>query len=284
MTELKTKRLSRGVYVAMALFLVLLGLSLTASVSYTIKVTEAQAQTLLDTQLAKLRAKEPAYEIDHVTIHFVGDHMTVEAAGEYKKQFGEFPELDVTAALSSTGAPDYRSGGIYFLASEFSLDTFLLNGEEPSDLAKRLVGVLATDKLPKLRDKLLARPSVGKLLDKLGVSVDTAKNDTAIADEVVVINTLLEQYREPVKLFLEDRVRNVLETTPLYTLGKNWKEQLALALLSDISIKAGVLTATLTGLRLLWTLLIGVLGVAFIGALVMLGISVYRHHDTRMPS
>ncbi len=74
-------------------------------------------------------------------------------------------------------------------------------------------------------------------------------------------------------------MRHLLETTPLYTLGKNWKEQVARATLSDISIKDGVLTATLTGLRLLWTILMGVLGLALIAMIVLLGVAALRSQD-----
>ncbi len=260
-------------YLSLGLLAVaILMLVVVARVSYTVRVTEVEAQTLLDAQLVKLRAKNPAYEIDHLTIHFLGDHMTIEAAGGYQKQIGNFPELQVTAVLSSTGAPDYRGGSIYFLASAFSLDSFLLNGEEPSGLIKRLVGIATTEKLPKLRDETLAHPKVSKWLDKLGVSVDTVKNDGALTEGAAAVDALVEKYRAPAKELLEQKVRDILETTPLYTLGKNWKEQLALAALSDISIQDGELTATLTGMRLLLTLLFGILSVGAIGG-VLVGFS-----------
>lgn len=270
MNNMSVKQRSTVRYVSVGL-LVLVALLLVgvAQVSYTVRVTEAEAQTLLDAQLVKLRAKNLAYEVDHVTIHFIGDHMTVEAAGGYNKQIGNFPELQVTAALSSTGAPDYRGGSIYFLASVFSLDSFLLNGEVPNVLIKRLVASAVTEKIPQLRDEALAHPKVSKWLDKLGVSVDTVQNDVALTEGAAVVDSLVEKYREPAKALLEQKVRDLLQTTPLYTLGKNWKEQLALAALSDISIKDGVLTATLTGMRLLLTLFLGLVALLSVGGAVV---------------
>jgi hypothetical protein len=278
------KRLPRGVYITIVLVLALVGLVLTANVSYTVKVTEAQAQTLLDAQLVKLRAKGLPYDIDHVTVHFVDDHMTVEAAGGYKKQIRTFPELAVTATLSSVGAPKYQSGSIYFLAPDFSLDSFLLNNEEPSILVKQMVDTFATGKVGAIRDKLLARPSVLKMLDHVGVSVGTAKNDVAIAAAATAVDGLVDEYRKPAREVLEKGVRDILEHTPLYTLGKNWKEQVALAALSDISIKDGMLTATLTGYRLLWTIFAAIIATAIAVLMVMLVVSTMYRDDDLMPS
>ncbi len=175
MAERKSNSSSRGVWLAVVLFLALLGASFTASVTLTIKVSEAEAQKLLDTQLAKLRAKEPAYDIDHVTVHFVNDHMSVEAAGGYLLQVNELPKVQATAALSSVGSPRYERGSIYFEATEFTLDSFLVNDQQLGDLVTGLIDQAAKSELPKLRDKALADPKVKGFLsklDKLGVSVN----------------------------------------------------------------------------------------------------------------
>ena len=227
--------------------------------SYEIKITEQQAQTLLDAQLSKMQAENKAYEIQKAEIDFGENEMSIAVAGSYLVQIGKFPEQKLAAELSGVGDPDYRNGGIYFNASAFTLDSFLINGKQPSEVAKALIAEAAMSNVPDARKSVLQNKKVKGVLDKLGISVNETQNDVAISGASLAAEALVTEYRVQGKALLEASVLTLLETTPLYTLGKNWKEQLALAALSDIGIKDGVFTATLTGAQLLWTLFIFVI-------------------------
>lgn len=233
--------------------LVVLGYQLVQA-SFEVKVTEAQAQALIDQQLVKLQAENPAYETLEVTVHFLNDELTLEASGEYTLTVGTFPAQHLVTSLISTGDPDYRRGSIYFNASAFELEQFLINDEEPVEVVKRLIAAAATEIVPEARNSILGNARVQGVLDNLGVSVDVIKNDAAISGAALIAEGLVDEYRAEGQALLQASVLRVLERTPLYTLGKNWKEQVAMAALSDIGIKDGVFTATLTGLQILKTI------------------------------
>jgi uncharacterized protein (DUF2267 family) len=240
--------------------------------SYEITVTEVQAQTLLDAQLAKMQTENKAYNITSAVIDFRENEMSIAVAGSYNARVGKFPEQTLVAELSGVGDPDYRRGSIYFKATEFTLQSFTMNGKQPGDVAKELIAEAAVTIVPDARNSVLQNDKVKSWLDKAGISVDETQNDVAISGAALAAEALVEEYRAEGKKLLEASVLHLLETTPVYTLGKNWKEQLAMAALSDIGIKDGVFTATLTGAQLLWTLftlvLTGLVAVAWtIGAM-----------------
>lgn len=222
--------------------------------SYEIKISEQQAQIMLDAQLSKMLAENKAYKIQKAVINFRENEMSITVVGSYLVQIRKFPEQKLVAELSGVGDPDYRNGGIYFNASAFTLDTFLINGKQPGDVVKTLIAEAAVSIVPDASKSVLRNNKVKGVLDKLGISVNEAQNDVAISGASLAAEALVTEYRVQGKALLEASVLTLLETTPLYTLGKNWKEQLAMAALSDIGIKDGVFTATLTGAQLLWTL------------------------------
>ncbi len=237
--------------------------------SIEVRVTQQQAQAMLDAQLAKMRAENKAYKIEKAQIQFGNDEMTIVVAGSYSAKVKNFPEQELTTELNAVGDPDYRSGSIYFNASEFTLKSFLINRESPSDVVKKLIAEAATTLVPDARTSVLNNDKVKNALEKFGVSVDEAQSDVAISGAALAADALVNEYKAEGKKLLEASVLTLLETTPLYTLGKDWKEQLAMAALSDIGIKNGVFTATLTGAQLLWTLLTVVIALVIVVAWIV---------------
>lgn len=136
-------------------------------------------------------------------------------------------------------------------------------------MVKKLIAEAATTLVPDARTSVLNNDKVKNALEKLGVSVDEAQNDVAISGAALAAEALVNEYKAEGKKLLEASVLTLLETTPLYTLGKDWKEQLAMAALSDIGIKDGVFTATLTGAQLLWTLLTIVMALVIVVAWII---------------
>jgi hypothetical protein len=262
------RRIGRYVWPAL-LILTLVGGFFLARFSYPITVTEADAQALIDEQVAKLQAENPDYEIEGVTIAFLQNEMVISAAGGYAVRIDAYPEQMVTVGLSATGDPDYRSGGIYFNASAFELERFLINDEEPNEVAKRLLTDFAGNVAPELRDSVLNNGLVKDLLGKAGVSIDTEVNDAAISGAALAAEAIVDEYREEGAQLLEGTVLYMLERTPLYTLGNSWGEMVAMAALSDIGIENGVFTATLSGAKLLWSLFLILAIIAIIVAWVV---------------
>ncbi len=239
----------------------LVGGYLLAHVSLEIKVTEAEAQAQLDAQVAKLQAEQPMYKITAAQVHFADSAMMLKVAGEGAVRVLTYPPHTVELSLRTTGEPDYRSGSIYFRASAFDLEQFTIDTNAPSEVAKRLIAKAAEVVVPNARNSVLQNEKVKKVLDGLGVSVDVDQNDQAIAAGALLADALVEEYRSTGQRLLEASVVALLERTPLYRLGHSWTERVALAALEDIEIKDGVFTVTLTGAKLLWTLITFLLAV-----------------------
>lgn len=236
---------------------------LLAQVSIDITVTEAEAQAQLDAQVVKLQGAQPAYKVTAADLQFSDSAMTLVVAGEGSVKAFTYPAHQVELALRTVGEPDYRSGSIYFNASSFELERFTIDGNAPGEVATRLITEAAEVIVPGARNSVLQNEKVKKALDRIGVSVDLNQNDQAIAGSALVAESLVEEYRGTGQKLLEASVLTLLERTPLYTLGHSWTERIAMAALEDIEIKDGVFTVTLTGARLLWTL------VTFVSALAI---------------
>ncbi len=242
-----------------------------AQVEVKISFTEEQAQAALDEQLEKLQAEHPEIVVDDVTINFQDNFMTLEVAGAYTTPAEPYGARVIDVALTASGDPDYRGGSIYFNPKDFTLESFTLDGEEPAEVMKRVIAALAVEIVPDARDSVLENERVQGFLETLGVSVDTTVNDEAISGAALIAEGLVEEYRAEGTALLEASVIFVLERAPLYTLGFSWKERVAMAALEDIGIEDGVFTATLTGMQLLVTLLIGGLALLIsVGVVIMM--------------
>lgn len=74
--------------------------------SIEVKVTQQQAQAMLDAQLAKMQAENKAYKIEKAQIQFGNDEMTIVVAGSYFAKVKNFSEQELTTELSAVGDPD----------------------------------------------------------------------------------------------------------------------------------------------------------------------------------
>lgn len=273
--------IGRSLLLAVAL-LALGGLIWGAGFEKRFEVTEAEAQRLLDEQVAKYVAEHPEVTVTHAILSFGDNQLTIDVAGGKSFATSKYGEYVVTTSVSATGDPDYRQRSVYFNPSKssdaFDFKELALNGEDPLMVAKRAIAALAR-KSPGVRDAVLENNRVTKglgwLKEKAGVNVevDTTISDATIKLTEAAADEFVEQYRKPAEFFMEHLVVRLLETTPLYTLDHSWKETVAAAALTDIGIVDGKLTATITGWQLIKTVLfLLVLSIAFI----VIGIGVVR--------
>lgn len=264
-----TRRRSQRMWIwGMLLVLILVGGYKMATFEKIIEVSEEQAQTLLDTQVANYLTKHPESTIERAKIKFGNNLMSLDVVGGTTVTVKKYEPTLVSLSLYTVGDPDYRDGGIYFNTTEFNLDELALNGEDPLEIAKRQIAKLA-ESAPIVHDNLLNNEKLGRgmawLRDKAGVdiNVDGVASDAAIKTIEAGANDLVELYRQPAERFMESMVINILEHTPLYELGHNWKERAAMVALEDIGIQDGKFTATLTGMQVIISI------VTFLLALMM---------------
>jgi len=79
--------------------------------------------------------------------------------------------------------------------------------------------------------------------------------DAVVVSNQVSLNRMISKYETETEELMENMVLAFLQNYSLYTLGKDSKEKLAAAVLSDVSIIDGQLVATLSGARLMWTVI-----------------------------
>lgn len=219
-----------------------------------ISVNETEAQAIIDAQLAKLAVEHPEIQITEARVRFRDNEMTLDATGSVTVSVGNHPPQILRLSLSTDGNPEYRRGSVHFTATRFELEEFLINDMLPGDVARELIARAAEIIIPNARNSILENVGVKRALDSMGITIDTEQNNEAISGAALVADALVDQYREIGVRLLESGVIRLLERAPLYTLGSSWKEQVAMAALTDISIKDGVFTATLTGAQFLLTL------------------------------
>ncbi|MCA9353888.1 MAG: DUF1439 domain-containing protein [Candidatus Kaiserbacteria bacterium] len=218
-----------------------------------VTITEAQAQAMLDTKLAEFNEKSPDTQIGPLILKFGDGTMTLDAQG-----VGPVLKQTISAHLYADGLPEKNGKHIYFRASDFEVTDMMVNDLPPHEAMVELVQA-GSKKLMKKRDEVLAEePKKGILSRWRSVAAEFA------TDKVVEVNSaeverLIVKYKSETKQFLEGLVVSFLQSSPIYSLDHSGKEKLAASVLTDITVAPGQVTAVLSGMEFMKTLITAVL-------------------------
>jgi hypothetical protein len=205
-----------------------------------ISFTEAQLQEKLTEALAKYPGEK--FKVESVTVKLNANSATVSAHAS-----GSYLTKDVSAELTLTGQPKYRSGSFYF---------------EPTEPPRVVVKVVSTPK---------AEPeNPGAFSNTKKLLGEKLKEVIANNDLTEVIDTFKQELTAWFVGKAETVVVEAFKRHPLYTLPHDGKGMVVRAVLTDVTVVDNTLVVTLSLVTLGWLLALG-----FVLVIVMPPLGIY---------
>jgi hypothetical protein len=249
----------RYIFTAIGL-LVLSGGYFIASIEHKVTITQEQVQVLLDDKIPELLATHPKISfLEPPQIVLQQNSMTLTGCGSImigsqKVLTATLPEKDISMCLATTGDPDLRGSKLYFLATDFTFDRLLIDGEA----AEQAIGTVTTElqsSATRQVGALLTNDSVTGFLEGFGINIDQDRVKSVTQHSIGIARDILVKYQEPAEAKLQSLIVDTLHSTALYDINDHEQGWLVMAALKDIGVENGEISATLSGLQVITTIL-----------------------------